>query len=217
MGSPTIALKRYALVATAAALLGTVAAAPSVSAADRSVDPASLTPPPPDFFDASCSRSGRQIICDLAFVDPVSPVEEPSGILCGSGASEFEVLDTWSRTVVGKRFYSSDGLLLRRHFNDDWNGTLTNSATGATVSYQQHNTYLHDLGTPGDSATGFERQTTHLRATADDGNTVLIDAGRVVLSHDDDSVVFQAGPHPINDYFEGDAAALSALCDALLE
>ena len=126
-----------------------------------------------------------------------------------------EVLDTWSRTVVGKRFYTSDGLRRRRHFNDDWNGTLTNSATGATVSYQQHNTYLHDLGTPGDSATGLERQTTHLRATSADGATVLIDAGRVVLSHDDDSVVFQAGPHPISDYFEGDAAALTALCEAL--
>jgi hypothetical protein len=39
------------------------------------------------------------------------------------------VLDTWTRTVTGKRFYDGDGLLLRRHFSDWWDGTLTNSVT----------------------------------------------------------------------------------------
>src|SRR6476659_7899412 len=125
MGLTSIALPRCTLVAAAAAVIGFVVSAPPVSAADRSIDPAALTPPPPEFFNAVCNRTGQQIVCDLGFVDPERPVEEPRGILCGSGATEFELLDTSSRTVSGKRFYSADGLLLRRHFNDDIDGTLT--------------------------------------------------------------------------------------------
>jgi hypothetical protein len=184
-------------------------------AADRTVDPSTLTPAPPDFFNAVCARTGAQITCDLAFVDPVSPVEEPSGILCGSGGVAFEVLDTWSRTVTGKRFYDGDGLLLRRHFSDWWDGTLTNSVTGATASYEQRNTYLHDLAVPGDSGTGMERQTTHLRLVTPRGSTVL-ESGRLVLAHEDDEVTFASGKHAIGDYFDnGNASAVQPICEAL--
>ena len=135
----------------------------SLSAATRAVDPSTLTPAPPDFFNATCSLTGSHITCDLAFIDPVAPVEEPTGIICGTGSEQFEVLDTWNRSVQGKRLYSSDGLLLRRHFFDSWDGTFTNSVTGATVAYAQRGTYLHDLTVPGDNATGLERDTIRLR------------------------------------------------------
>ena len=132
MTHPTRRLRIRAAATTAfivAAVLS-IGAGPA-SARDRSVDPGTLTPAPPDFFNATCARTGSLIQCDLAFVDPVSPVEERTGILCGSGATQFEVLDSWTRSVVGKRVYSGDGLLLRRHFRDTWDGAFTNSATGA--------------------------------------------------------------------------------------
>jgi hypothetical protein len=116
--------------------------------------------------------------------------------------------------VRGTRYYSADGLLLRRHFNDEWDGTLTNSLTGETVSYHQRNTYLHDLAVPGDPGSGIERDTTHLRAFSADG-TVLIEAGRVVRSLEDDAVLFQAGQHPFDDYFNGDPSGVQSLCEAL--
>ena len=208
--------KRYAMAAVAALLAGSVmATSPSpVAAAERSVDPSTLTPPPPEFFNASCRRAGQQILCDLAFVDPISPVEEATDIVCGSGSAAFEVLDTWTRSVRGTRYYTADGLLLRRHFNDEWDGTLTNSVTGTTVAYHRRNTYLHDLAVPGDSGSGIERDTTHLRAFSASG-TVLIESGRVVLSLEDDSVLFQAGQRPFDDYFNGDADAVRSLCAAL--
>jgi hypothetical protein len=137
-----------------------------------------------------------------------------TGIFCGSGSTAFEVLDTWTRSVRGTRYYTSDGLLLRRHFNDEWDGTFTNSVTGQTVTYHQRNTYLHDLAVPGDSGSGIERDTTHLRAFSANG-TVLVDTGRVVLSLESESVLFQAGQHPFDAYFNGDSSAMQSLCDAL--
>lgn len=183
-------------------------------AADRSVDPSSLVPPPPAFFNAECLSAGPSISCTLAFTDPVSPVNEPTGIVCGNGAQQFEVLDTWTRTVEGKRRYSSDGLLLRRHFRDRWDGTFTNSASGKSVSYSQRNTYLHDLGVPGDPGTGVQKNTVHLRVF-DARGTVLMDVGRVVLSVDDDQVILRSGKSPFDDYWTGDSDALRPLCDAL--
>jgi hypothetical protein len=202
-------LRRFAPVVAAAT------AVVSLGAATRAVDPSTLTPAPPDFFNASCTRTGGHITCDLGFIDPVAPVEEPTGIICGTGSEQFEVLDTWHRSVQGKRLYSSDGLLLRRHFSDSWDGTFTNSVTGATVAYAQRGTYLHDLTVPGDNATGLERDTIRLRVFGANG-TVLIQAGRTVLARSDDQIVFQAGQHPFDEYFgQGDSTALEPLCEAL--
>jgi hypothetical protein len=184
-------------------------------AADRSVDPSTLTPAPPDFFNATCDRAGSNIRCGLSFTDPESPVQEPTGIVCGSGPDRFEVLDTWTRFVVGTRVYSSDGLLLQRHFKDHFEGHFTNSVTGATADYVQATTYLHDLAVPGDVATGDERQSTHLRLVTAHGSTVL-ESGHLVLRHEDDAVVFASGIHAFEAYFDsGGSTALQALCDAL--
>lgn len=208
-------MRRSPAVLAVAVLVALGSAAVPASAGDRSVDPATLTPAPPDFFNAVCDRVGARIQCDLAFVDPAGPVEEESGISCGSGGNAFQVLDTWTRSVTGKRVYSGDGLLLRRNFDDWWQGTLTNSVTGATTSYVQRNTYLHDLAVPGDVGTGNERQTTHLRLVTAHGSTVL-ESGHVVIAHESDSVLFASGKHAIADYFDnGDTAAVQPICDAL--
>lgn len=184
-------------------------------AAPSEVDPSTLTPAPPDYFNAECREVGRQIICDLSFVDPARPVAEPTGIVCDSAAGKFAVLDTSIRSVEGTRYYSADGLLERRRFSDRSEGVLTNSITGVFVTYDQRTTYLHDLTTPGDVTTGAENRTAHLRIATSTG-IVLIEAGRVVLSVGDESTLFRAGPHPIDDYFvEGDTGAVAPLCSAL--
>ncbi len=207
--------RRWLLAGLAAgAVACTVVPTASAATTKRAVDPTTLTPAPPDFFGAQCATTGQQIICTLAFVDPVSPVLEPSGIVCGSGAQSFEVLDTWTRSVEGKRFYDADGLLVRRHFSDRWQGTFTNPDTGATVSYTRRNSYLHDLAVPGDVATGVEHDTLRFLLTTPKGNVVL-ESGVVVLSKEDDSITFEAGKHRFDDYFAGDPAALAAVCDAL--
>lgn len=213
----SLALSSIVLLASVNTGVGAITSSSVAAAGGRSVDPAELTPPPPDFFNASCNRTGNHITCDLYFIDPIAPVEEPTGIVCGQGADQFEVLDTWTRSVTGTRLYSTDGLLLRRHFFDSWDGTYTNSATGATVSYSQRGTYLHDLAVPGDNSSGLERDTIRLRITGTHG-TVLIESGRTVLARADDEIVFQAGQHPFEAYYgHGDESALRPLCEALAE
>jgi hypothetical protein len=203
------------LVAAAVSVLSlAVVGGPAQAAADHSVDPATLTPVPPAFFDAQCRAAGQQILCDLAFVDPVSPVLEPTDLTCGTGPQQFVLLDSWTRTVRGTRYYTSDGLLTRRHFHDRVQGTLTNSVTGASVSYDSRSTYLHDLAVPGDSGTGIERDTLHTRVDTGAG-AVVLDSGRSVYSFEDDAILFRSGHHRIDDWFQGDATALDRVCRAL--
>ena len=95
----TSLIQRLAMAGAAAAIAGSLAVTTSApaSAAGNTVDPSTLTPAPPDFFNASCLEVGQSIRCDFAFVDPDQPVEAPTGIICGSGATAFEVLDTFTR------------------------------------------------------------------------------------------------------------------------
>jgi hypothetical protein len=215
--SATPLVKRLTMsAAVAVALAASLALAPSTpaAAANQPVDPSTLTPPPPDFFNAQCREAGQAIQCDLAFTDPFQPVEEPTGIVCESGGTSFELLDTSIRTVVGKRYYDANGLLLRRHFHDDWVGTWTNSLTGATVRYDQQTMIIHDLATPGDISSGDERATGFVRFYSSHG-TVLIDVGRVVTVVSDGTLLSLSGQHPFWDFFGGDPSALQPLCDAL--
>jgi len=180
--------------------------------ARSSVDPSTLNPAPPDFFNAQCERTGSQILCTLAF-DTVDDVDnEPSGVVCGGT----ELLFSQRRSVVGKRFYSADGDLLRRHFHEDFTGSLTKPG-GGTVLWVAHNDISHTLATPGDIASGTTRITgQQMRIFSPDGGTVLIDAGRLVIDESNGELLDWSGPKHFDDYFvRGDQHALDALCAAV--
>jgi hypothetical protein len=182
--------------------------------AGKSVDPATLNPPPPPGFNPSCEAIGSGTICHLAFSDPPI-IAEPTGIICGSGASSFEVLLSQTRSVEGRRYYDRDGNLTQRHFREVFAGTFMNPLTNATVSFDQSDTVIHNLAVPGDGNTGTLTVTGSLRLHRQDGGVVLIDAGRSVLSPDG-SILMEAGQHHFDDYFVfGDISALQPLCDAL--
>jgi hypothetical protein len=192
-----------------------VAPAAHVAALDHTVDPSTLTPPPPAEFNPVCKAVGDRTICDVTFSDP-AVVDEPTGIQCGSGSEAFEVLVSASRSVDGKRYYDQDGNLTRRHFHDLIVGTYTNPLNGAEAPFRQHDTIMHDLAIPGDITTGTEAFTSHVRVTTADGGTVLIDAGRTVVAESDGTALFQAGQHPFDAYYgSGDTSAIQPLCDAL--
>jgi hypothetical protein len=199
--------RAIALVALPASLL---VAAPV--AARTLVDPNTLNPAPPDFFNATCYAGAAGTICDLAFVDPESPwIDQPSGILCGST----ELLVSQTRSVVGKRFYDADGNLLQRHFREFLDGSLTNPVTGRSVLWTQHDTVLHNLTIPGDLDSGVTSFTgLYSRFYLPGGATIQMDAG--TFSQDVNGLVFEAGPHPLNDYFvHGDESAFQPVCDAV--
>lgn len=184
----------------------------SPALARDTVDPSTLTPAPPDSFNATCLRDGGHITCTLAFQDP-EIVEEPSGIVCGST----ELLFSQTRSVVGKRFYNTDGNLLRRHFRESMGGTFTNPDTGRTATWTQHDTVIQDLAVPGDLATGTTSYSGLMtRVSGVNGGTVLTDSGRTIVDAAIDEVVMASAHHPFDSYFRlGDTAALAPLCNAL--
>jgi hypothetical protein len=181
-------------------------------AAREPVDPNTLTPPPPDFFNATCYAQGRGITCDLAFSDP-DIVDEPSGVVCDGS----ELLFSQTRSVVGKRFYDAEGLLLQRHFRESLTGSLSNPDTGLRVDFIGHATVIHNLAVPGDVTTGITSSTgLPGRFFVPGGGTVLIDAGRLVLDESNGEILSSHGPHHFDDYFvRGDAHALDPICDAV--
>src|SRR5215472_3494164 len=63
--------------------------------AGRSVDPSTLNPPPPPEFNPVCEAVGGGTICTVQFSDP--PFAGGTGIICGSGASAFEVFEFQNR------------------------------------------------------------------------------------------------------------------------
>ena len=178
------------------------------------VDPDTLTPAPPDFFGAECFTQGVQIVCTLAFSDP-PVVDEPSGIVCDG----VELTFSQERDVVGKRFYTADGLLRQRHFREDMRGTLDHPVSGASLDFVQGNTIIHDLAVPGDVGTGVSRIVgTSIRVSRPDGGTVLSDAGWVAIDEATGEIAGWAGPHRFDDYFaRGDAHALDAICEAIAD
>ena len=196
------------IVALAVVALGSAGAV----AAREPVDPTTLTPPPPDFFNASCTTQGPNILCTLHFSDdPI--VDEPSGIVCDG----VELTFAQTRDVVGKRWYDADGLLLQRHFREDIAGTLTNPDTGLIVGYVQANTIVHNLAEPGNVESGTSKFTGgNFRAFIPGGRTILVDAGWFAIDEATGELVDWAGPKHLDDYYvRGDEHALDAICDAV--
>ena len=193
-------------------VLGALALSAAPVVARTSVDPTTLNPPPPDFFNAVCDAGAGGTVCTLAFSDP-DIVDEPSGIICGN----VELLFSQTRSVIGKRFYDADGNLVQRHFRESMGGTFTNANTGKVAMWTQHDTVIHNLAVPGDVATGTINSTGLLtRVWLRGGGTVLTATGTVIVDAATEETTGGAGKHPFDDYFSGrDPAALAPLCDAL--
>jgi len=113
-------------------------------AAPRTVEPDTLTPPPPP--GAECKQTGNFLICQT-FFDEEPLVNEPVFELsCGT------VYETSNIHREGIRWYSSEGLLLRRFVTEDVQGTWSLSPTGEgpTVAFFAHDNWTDVYAIPGD-------------------------------------------------------------------
>lgn len=212
MSSQARLTARRTLVRTmVAGAIATLALAAPVAAREP-VDPGSLNPAPPDFFNAECHEGAGGTLCTLHFSDdPI--VDEASGIVCDGT----ELLFAQERSVIGKRTYDADGNLVQRHFRETFTGTLTNPDTGLVLPWVQHDTILHNLSVPGDLDSGTIRTTGLLtRAWLPGGGSILVDAGTILEDVATGDLLHEGGHHPFREYFvNGNAAALQPICDAL--
>lgn len=203
--------RRTLVRAALAALLGALALA-GPAAARTPVDPGTLNPPPPDFFNAECHTGAGGTVCTLHFSDDPF-ADEPSGIVCDGT----ELVFSQERSVVGKRSYDAGGDLLQRHFREWMSGTFANPDTGKSVPWEQHDTIIHNLSVPGDLDSGTIKTTgLTTRAWLPGGGSILLDAGTTLEGAATGELLHEGGPHPFRDYFaDGDASALRSICDAV--
>jgi hypothetical protein len=178
------------------------------------VDPSTLNPPPPPEFNPVCKSIGNGTICTVTFSDP--PFSGGSGIICGSGANTYEVLQFQNRSVHGTRYYDQNGNLIRRHFHEVVSGTVTNPLTHTALSYKGHGNTMHDLSTLGDITSGTVTFTGTTHVFNPHGGSVFFESGRIVSAASDGSFIRESGPHPLLDYFVfGNTSGIQPLCDAL--
>jgi len=183
--------------------------ATTVDAAAPSIQ--TLNPEPPASY--TCTAIGAGVMCSSDTVVVLDP--EPSGIICGSGAGAFEVMDQGTRRVKAVRWYNRDGNLVKRVRDNLFSETrLSNPVTGASVAYDQHDADTEIFATPGDldSATTYSEE--HFVASAPGYGVVLVNVGRSVTAPDG-TVLSRTGRRDFDAYFGGETAVLDELCAAL--
>jgi hypothetical protein len=168
-----------------------------------------LNPPPPSF--ETCKAVGDGTICEGTVSDEsYGPVE--TGLVCGSGASAFDIFDGGVHNEVAKRTYDANGDLVSRVRHDRTIGQLS-TATGASLPYTQSQESTDALSIPGDFGSSTLTITGEM-VLHGPGSPVLIGAGRIVFAPDG-MLDFQAGPSGFLDLIFGDASAVGPICRAL--
>src|SRR4051794_9170501 len=125
-------MRHSRLHALATASLAVMAMTPSAVAGQPVTQP--LTPPPPPF--EICKAIGTGTLCQGADIVSYGPVD--TGIVCGSGASAFDILDAGTFERHAARYYDRDGNLTRRVKHDRYTSAqLSNPLTRVAVPYTQ--------------------------------------------------------------------------------
>src|SRR5690349_14066275 len=126
--------------------LGLVVAATGAAGAGAPTAVA-LNPQPPDSYTCTPVGNGTRCLSDTT----ATGLAEDSGIVCGTGAHAFGVMDSATRRVKAERWYDADGNLVKRvRANLFSDAHLSNAVTGAFVSYDQHDVDTDLLAVPGD-------------------------------------------------------------------
>ena len=183
-------------------LMATTAIALAWAITPLTASAVTLTPAPP--AGATCESSPQETVCkwDEHFATPF-PV--PYGVSCG--AFTVRVNLAGERDVTA--FYDENGLLVRRILHSSYVGTLINSVTGATVPHRGLFTIFDDL------SAGIRTITGVLSRTVIDGDgLVWRNIGRIVISLQNGSVLFEAGEHGTWDV-GADPGVAAELCAAL--
>jgi hypothetical protein len=195
-------------VATALAGLSLMTVLAPAAVVGGAPPPPARNPAPPDFY--TCGPVGAGTICRALTDEAYGP--DATGIFCDG----VELLDAGGRTVAATRWYDADGNLVRRERIFDFNGThLINPATGATLSYKQHNTDWEDFTIPGDLDSAVWHGHGVMSVTAPGFGQVLLGAGVAVVGPDG-SLLHTGGPDELGDYYAtGDSSIVADLCAAL--
>lgn len=122
-----------------------------------------------------------------------------------STSCEFPFLEVFDGRVTITTYFDSAGDATSVRFHLPFRGTLTNEATGESVSAQQVLNDVLDLENGTETFAGLR-----FRVVFPGIGVVLLDAGRVVFD-ETGAVVFEAGPHQVvNEDFAEFCAAFAS-------
>ena len=122
-----------------------------------------------------------------------------------STSCDFPFLEVFNGRVTITTFFDDEGNPIRIQFHLPFHGTLTNEATGESVSADQVLQLTLDLEEGTESDVGLR-----FRVVFPGLGVVLLDAGKIVFDADG-NVAFEAGPHQIvNEDFAEFCAAFAA-------
>jgi hypothetical protein len=163
--------------------------------------PAALASPPSRDFDFTFTFS------------------EDTGIVCGSGANSFDVIDSATVHRYGTSFFDENGDFVKDIGYTDTRGTFSNSVSGASLTYKSRSVNHDSLAIPGDFNSTFTGITTgEMQIIAPGGGVVWQNTGRFVDTFEpngDETLAWQ-GPHDDLVYgFLGDTSVAQQLCTAL--
>lgn len=176
-------------------LVALTAFAPVVSAQ-------TLTPPPP--AGAVCHEDGTVTICSWTETF-ATPFPVPYGVTCDGFSVRVNLRG--ERRITA--FYDASGALERRIRHATFEGTLSNSVTGATVPHEGHFTIVDDISAGTTTITGM------LSGTVLPGDGLIWrNIGRISMSLANGVVLFEAGEHGTWDVL-GDPDVAAELCAAL--
>jgi hypothetical protein len=121
---------------------------------------------------------------------------------------DFTLLESVHNTYDGTKFFDKAGNPVRWQVRFSYDGTLTNSVTGATVTdAPDHQLYVRDYGDGTLTIHGLV-----LSANIPGVGVIGLDAGTTVFDADW-NIVFQSGPHHV--WLPGYGIDYTAICDFL--
>ena len=144
---------------------------------------------------------------------------EDTGIVCGSGASTFDVINAATVHNHGTDFFDENGNFVKDIGYIDTDGTFSNSVTGASIAYKARSIEHDSLAIPGDFNSTFTAVTTgEMQITSPGSGVVWQNDGRFVDAFDPngDETLAWHGPHDDLVYgFLGETSVADKLCAAL--
>lgn len=144
---------------------------------------------------------------------------EDTGIVCGSGASSFDVIDSATVHRYGPLFSDQNGNFVKDILYRDAVGTFSNSVTGASIQYKSRSIEHDSYAIPGDFNSTFTAVTTgEMNIVVPGSGAVWQATGRFVdtfYPNGDETLDFY-GPHdPAVYFFLGETSVADKLCAAL--
>lgn len=153
------------------------------------------------------------------YFDFTNSFTEDTGIVCGSGPSSFDVINSETHHKYGPSFSDVNGNFVKDILYSDIVGTFSNPVTGASIAYKSRQIEHDSVAIPGDFSSTFTSITTgEMQIIAPGGGVVWQGDGRFVdtfYPNGDESLAW-SGPHDGLVYsFLGQTVVADKLCTAL--